>query len=140
MYNVVAILSGFIFGVGLTVSQMINAKKVLNFLDITGQWDPSLILVLIAGLVVAALGYYFVLKQAKPALGASFQLPKTDTIDRYLISGAIIFGIGWGISGYCPGPGITALGIGSFDPFFFIIGFAIGSFAASYFNHKICND
>jgi len=111
-----ALVSGFIFGIGLMVSQMTNPDKVLNFLDVTGQWDPSLLLVLGGAVVTTTLFYRRIFLIKTPLLETRFYLPETTVIDRALILGALLFGIGWGLMGYCPGPAITSLGVRFYDP------------------------
>ncbi len=111
-----ALVSGFIFGLGLMLSQMTNPNKVLNFLDVTGQWDPSLLLVLGGAVVTTTLLYRKIFTIETPVLGSQFYLPETTVIDRALILGALLFGIGWGLIGYCPGPAIASLGIRFYDP------------------------
>jgi len=106
---------GLIFGLGLTVSQMINPAKVLAFLDITGAWDPSLALVMASALAVTAIGYRLVWRRRRPLAGGSFQVPSTQAIDARLIGGSVLFGLGWGLAGLCPGPAIAALGTGRPD-------------------------
>lgn len=110
---------GLLFGLGLTISSMVNPAKVLNFLDITGQWDPSLALVMGSALAVAALGYRFVLKRPAPALANAFQIPAKSTIDTQLILGAALFGIGWGLVGLCPGPALAVLHTGMSEALIF---------------------
>ena len=107
-----ALLAGILFGLGLAVSQMINPAKVLGFLDIAGRWDPSLALVMAGALGVTALGYYFVLRRPAPLLAARFEVPTVHEIDRRLLAGAVVFGIGWGLVGFCPGPAIASLAYG----------------------------
>ena len=107
-----ALLAGILFGLGLAVSQMINPAKVLGFLDIAGRWDPSLALVMAGALGVTALGYYFVLRRPAPLLAARFEVPTVREIDRRLLAGAVVFGIGWGLVGFCPGPAIASLAYG----------------------------
>ena len=105
-------LSGLLFGLGLTISGMINPAKVIGFLDVTGNWDPSLALVMASGLAVTVPGFHFILKQKRPLFEAKFFLPGKTDIDLRLVSGAVLFGIGWGLAGLCPGPalaGITSL-------------------------------
>ena len=111
-----ALVSGFIFGIGLMVSQMANPDKVLNFLDVTGQWDPSLLLVLGGAVVTTTLLYRRIFLIKTPLLETRFYLPETTVIDRALILGALLFGIGWGLIGYCPGPAIASLGVRFYDP------------------------
>ena len=102
-------LSGLLFGLGLTVSAMVNPAKVIGFLDIAGNWDPSLALVMIGGLLITLPAFQLILKRDRPLLESRFFLPARTDIDRRLIGGAILFGIGWGLAGLCPGPALTAL-------------------------------
>jgi len=102
-------VSGFLFGLGLATANMTNPAKVLAFLDVTGTWDPSLMVVFAAALGVTLPGFHLVLKQHQPRYAQQFLLPTSQDIDRKLIGGASLFGIGWGIAGYCPGPALTAL-------------------------------
>lgn len=101
--------AGLVFGIGLVVSGMSNPAKVLNFLDVFGTWDPSLAFVMGGAVVTTFIGYRLVLARPRPLVTPAFDLPKTTTIDRPLVAGAILFGIGWGLGGYCPGPAWTAL-------------------------------
>ncbi len=101
--NISAMFSGLLFGLGLAISQMINPEKVLAFLDITGNWDPSLMLVLAGAVGVSLGGYHLVLQQPHPLFKGKFYLPTRHDIDLPLLLGAGIFGVGWGIAGYCPG-------------------------------------
>jgi hypothetical protein len=103
-----ALGAGFLFGIGLWVSGMANPRKVLGFLDITGDWDASLLLVMAGAVAVTALAFRRVLKRGKPLLEKTFDLPRRKDIDLPLVAGSAIFGIGWGIAGYCPGPALTA--------------------------------
>jgi len=123
-----ALLCGFIFGCGLTISMMINPNKIINFLDITGNWDPSLALVMLSAVTITWIGYHLVLRQTHPKFGNKFFIPEKKSIDLRLVLGAAIFGIGWGASGYCPGPAITALGLRIADAFYFITGMLISLF------------
>ena len=103
MKQIIALVAGVIFGAGLAISQMVDPQKVLNFLDIIGRWDPSLIFVMGAGLAVFGLAYFFVIKKRKIAIfGAAITLSNPAGINRPLLIGAAIFGLGWGISGICP--------------------------------------
>ncbi len=128
IYNLAALLCGLLFGFGLTISQMINANKILNFLDITGNWDPSLALVMLSAVVVTWLGYRFVMRQPHPKLAEKFFLSEKKSIDAKLMIGSAIFGIGWGLAGYCPGPAMTALGLGILDAVYFVVGMLAGLF------------
>lgn len=111
--NFAALASGVVFGLGLSLAQMTNPDKVLNFLDISGHWDPSLLLVLGGAVALSALGYTLVFKRTKPVWDNLFHLPLAKSIDKPLIIGSALFGIGWGISGYCPGPAIASIGFGN---------------------------
>lgn len=102
-------LSGLVFGLGLLLSGMANPAKVLNFLDVAGAWDPSLAFVMGGAAAVSFAGFRLAWRRDAPALMPSFDLPTRDDVDRPLLTGAAIFGIGWGIGGFCPGPAWTAL-------------------------------
>lgn len=102
-------LSGLVFGLGLVISGMANPAKVLNFLDLAGSWDPSLAFVMGGATVTAFIGYRLVWRRQAPVLEQTFDIPKSRSIDRPLVTGAALFGIGWGIGGFCPGPAWTAL-------------------------------
>jgi uncharacterized membrane protein YedE/YeeE len=127
----IALCSGFIFGLGLSLSQMIDRQRVLGFLDIWGDWDSTLLFVLAGAVTTTLVTFRFVLRMHHPLLVANFSLPTKTIIDRQLILGAIIFGIGWGISGYCPGPALTSILSGSGNPILFIAAFIFGSLLQS---------
>ncbi|RRH78227.1 DUF6691 family protein [Falsigemmobacter faecalis] len=129
MRLVTALFLGLIFGAGITFGGMINPAKVLNFFDIAGTWDPSLALVMGAALVVTGLGYHFVLRRPAPVFEAEFHLPQKRSPDPALIGGAVLFGIGWGIAGFCPGGAIPALGLGEGKAFLFIASMLAGIWA-----------
>tara|TARA_B100000809_G_scaffold242350_1_gene266349 strand:+ start:263 stop:691 length:429 start_codon:yes stop_codon:yes gene_type:complete len=118
--NLSALLAGLIFGLGLTISQMVNPTKVLGFLDLLGNWDPSLAFVMGGGLVVTFIGYRLVLRRPKPIADLKFQIPQKKEIDTKLATGAVLFGIGWGLVGLCPGPAIAALTIGGTPALIFL--------------------
>lgn len=106
--NFTAFCSGLVFSLGLLLSQMVNPQKVLNFLDFFGNWDPSLLLVMAAALVVYWLAFFLIKpKMSKPVFASDFQLPNKSTLDKSLLSGAVLFGLGWGITGLCPGPALA---------------------------------
>ena len=109
MRGIVALLCGIVFGVGLAVSGMTDTAKVLGFLDVAGNWIPDLAFVMGGAVCVTLVAFRFVLKMKKPLLSASFSLPTKSSLDGRLLSGAAIFGIGWGVYGYCPGPALSAL-------------------------------
>ena len=123
-------LSGLLFGIGLAVSGMVNRMKILTFLDITGSWDPTLIFVMGSGLVVATIGYRLVFARGRPLFADRFYLPTVTDIDARLVIGSAIFGLGWGISGFCPGPGVASLVLGHIESFAFVIAMAVGALAA----------
>lgn len=104
-----ALLSGLVFGLGLAIAGMTDPRKVLGFLDLAGDWDPSLLLVLGSAVIVAALGYHWVRCKPAPLFDQQFWLPENTRIDTPLVVGALLFGVGWGIAGYCPGPAIATL-------------------------------
>lgn len=116
----IALVSGLIFGVGLVISQMMNPAKVLNFLDVAGHWDPSLAFVMAGAIPVAALGFYFGRRRKAPVFAKTFQTPAQTRIDFRLIAGAALFGIGWGLVGFCPGPALAALQSGRHEVFIFV--------------------
>ncbi len=109
MRNVTNLVAGLVFGLGLLISGMANPAKVQNFLDPFGTFDPSLIFVMAGAAVVTLIGYRLLLRRPKPVLAARFYLPAAKDIDARLVGGAALFGIGWGLSGFCPGPAITSL-------------------------------
>ena len=117
---------GMLFGAGLTVSQMINPAKVLSFLDFTGNWDPTLGVVMIGALGGAIPGFMNATRRETPLLGAVFQIPSRQDVDAPLIGGATLFGIGWGLSGFCPGPAIAALSSGLWPVFVFVAAMIAG--------------
>lgn len=126
MDRLTAILSGIVFGAGLALSGMVNPMKVQNFLDILGSWDPTLIFVMGAGLVVTFFGYRAVMKMPRPLYAAGFHLPDACFIDRRLLAGAALFGLGWGLTGFCPGPAIASIVFGLWPSFLFVAAMAVG--------------
>ncbi|ANG64112.1 hypothetical protein A8C75_17630 [Marinobacterium aestuarii] len=122
-------LTGALFSAGLMISGMINPAKVIGFLDVFGDWDPSLAFVMAFAVLVYAIGLRFVLKRPKPLFEASFSLPKGSVIDRKLVGGAILFGIGWGLVGLCPGPAIAALGAAPGQAAIFVVAMLAGMLA-----------
>ncbi|MGB3901243.1 DUF6691 family protein [Aminobacter sp. J41] len=121
---------GLLFGVGLVISGMADPAKVLNFLDLFGTWDPSLAFVMGGAVVVAFAGYRLVLARGEPIVGGSFHLPTRNDIDARVIAGPAIFGIGWGLGGFCPGPALTALGLGASGTLAFVPAMIIGMWTA----------
>ncbi|HYG86541.1 MAG TPA: YeeE/YedE family protein [Azospirillum sp.] len=121
-----ALLAGMLFGLGLAVSGMVNPAKVLGFLDITGRWDPSLALVMAGALAVAMLGFRVALRRPAPLLDEQFALPGGQGIDGRLVTGAALFGVGWGLVGFCPGPAVASLAFGLGDSFTFVAAMFVG--------------
>lgn len=126
-------LIGLIFGLGISLSGMANPAKVLNFFDFAGTWDPSLALVMGAALTVAFIGYRLVFRRPAPLLEPTFTVPGNNRIDARLIGGSAVFGIGWGIAGFCPGGALPALGTGRTEVFIFVAALLAGIFGAKAF-------
>ncbi len=120
------LLAGVLMGLGLAVSGMINPAKVLNFLDLAGDWDPTLVIVMASALLTTMVGYRLVLRRETPLFAASYSLPGRREIDLRLITGAALFGFGWGLAGFCPGPAIAALTSLRAEPFIFVAAMAVG--------------
>ncbi|MEM6452086.1 MAG: DUF6691 family protein [Cyanobacteria bacterium P01_D01_bin.105] len=125
----IALIAGILFGLGLGLSQMIDRERVLGFLDVVGIWDPTLLFVLGGAVSVSVVTFRFILRQQQPFFEVTFKLPTRQTIDLPLLGGAVLFGVGWGISGYCPGPGIVGLMLGTWNPVLFLISLAAGMLA-----------
>ena len=121
-----ALLAGALFGLGLSVSQMINPEKVLSFLDFFGAWDPSLALVMLGAVSVSTIVFRLALKQPRPLLAGTFQVPSRSDIDSRLIVGGVIFGLGWGLVGWCPGPAIASLVLAHVESFVFVAAMIAG--------------
>ncbi len=121
-----ALISGVLFGLGLTLSGMSDPAKVQGFLNITGNWVPDLIFVMGGAVFVTVLLTPLILKRTAPLMADSFSLPLATALDKRLIAGAILFGIGWGLSGYCPGPAVVSLLYGYESTFVFLIGMLLG--------------
>ena len=135
--NKAALLCGILFGLGLAISQMNNPDKVLAFLDVTGNWDASLAFVMGGALITLATLQHFILKRHQPICETKFHLPKTNNpIDKRLILGAIIFGIGWGLVGFCPGAVLAAFGDGKIEPFLFALALGAGMVLFNKFHEK----
>lgn len=134
--NIVALISGIIFGLGLALSQMIDPNKVLNFLDVFGNWDPSLAFVMMGALAVSMLSFRFILKRPTPVLESGFHVTKQASITKPLLLGAGLFGIGWGMTGYCPGPAVASLGIMSIEGLVMVVAIYAGFFCHRWFATK----
>ncbi len=121
-----AFLIGAVFGIGILISGMANPAKVINFFDVAGTWDPSLLLVMVAALVTAMVGYRVVFARPAPQFSDRFHTPQSTQIDAPLVLGSAAFGLGWGIAGFCPGGAIPALAIGRIEPVLFVVAMAVG--------------
>ncbi|GHA18593.1 membrane protein [Devosia pacifica] len=119
-------LFGLLFGTGIAISGMANPAKVLNFFDFAGTWDPSLAFVMAGALAVTAIGYRLVFRRKAPLFEDRFHLPASNRIDANLLGGSALFGIGWGITGFCPGGSIPALGLGEPDALIFVAAMMLG--------------
>ena len=126
-----ALISGLIFGIGLLLSGMTNPAKVVNFLDITGSWDPSLIFVMGAAVAVTLPGFYLVNHSPRPLFHPRYYMPTSRDIDARLVTGSALFGVGWGLGGFCPGPALTALPTGVTDVLVFVAALCAGLIAAN---------
>jgi uncharacterized protein len=122
---------GIIFAFGLAVSEMINPARVIGFLDVSGRWDPTLLLVIAGALVVTVPIFPVILHRSKPFLAAQFSLPTKTQVDLPLLFGAATFGAGWGLAGFCPGPALAALASGSPKVILFVIAMLLGQWLAS---------
>ena len=132
--HISALLAGLVFGLGLTISEMVNPAKVLAFLDLLGSWDPSLAFVMGGALIVTAIGYRLVWMQPKPVFADRFQVPGDRSIDTRLAVGAVMFGVGWGLVGLCPGPAISALTLGGIPVLVFLAAMGTGMAAFEAFD------
>jgi uncharacterized protein len=128
---ITATVSGILFGAGLALSGMMNPAKVIGFLDLFGDWDPSLAFVMAGAMIVAMIGYRIGRHRSQPAFDSTFHLPTRTAIDRHLILGAVLFGLGWGIAGLCPGPALAALVTGSTDILIFTAAMMLGIYGFS---------
>jgi len=124
---------GIIFGLGLAVSEMINPARVIGFLDIAGRWDPTLMFVMGGALAITLPAFAFILPRARPLLDGEFFLPTKRDIDRPLILGSALFGVGWGLSGFCPGPALAGLASGAPGVMLFVVAMIAGQWLAGRF-------
>lgn len=124
--NIIGLLAGLLFGIGLLISGMTDPVKVQGFLDVFGAWDISLALVMGGGLIVAIVGVQLAKRQQTSWIGTSIDMPSKTVINKKLLIGAMLFGIGWGLVGICPGPGIVLLGTGQWQAYIFIPAMIIG--------------
>jgi len=124
--SMVAFIAGIIFSAGLTISRMIDPAKVLGFLDVFGQWDASLALVMASALLVMAIAWRLAVQRNQPVFAENFPAPAKQNIDARLVGGAILFGVGWGLIGLCPGPAISGLALGRWEVVIFVIAMLVG--------------
>lgn len=129
-------LIGLVFGVGISMSGMANPAKVLNFFDVAGTWDPSLAFVMGGALIVAFVGYRMVFRRSAPLMDTTFHLPTKTALDARLIGGSALFGVGWGIAGFCPGGALPALGTGRLDVALFVAALIAGMAAARWVQNQ----
>jgi uncharacterized membrane protein YedE/YeeE len=134
MNKIISLISGAIFGFGLTASSMTNPAKVLGFLDLFGQWDPSLIFVMIGAIIISSPFFFLLKSKIKPLFAQTFSIPEIKRIDAKLIIGSSLFGIGWGAVGLCPGPAISSLALLNNYSLAFIASMFLGFLLAKVFN------
>ena len=132
-----ALLSGTLFGLGLAISGMANPAKVLGFLDVAGAWDPTLALVMLGALAVTTPAFRYVLRRRQPWFAPGFALPTKTDLEPRLITGAALFGVGWGLAGFCPGPAVTALVSGNSTVFAFVAAMLAGFLAHDRLNDRL---
>ncbi|QEZ93006.1 DUF6691 family protein [Proteus sp. CD3] len=126
MTKFVAFLCGLLFSAGLIVGGMSNPQKILAFLDITGNWDPSLLIIMGAGLVVSVIGYQLTRRRQLSVLACPLNIPTNKVIDKPLVLGSALFGLGWGLAGICPGPGLVLVGAGFYQGILFVLAMIVG--------------
>ena len=126
MVFIAALLSGLVFGLGLLVSGMANPAKVLGFLDLGGLWDPSLAFVMGGAIAVAAVAFAVARRRSVSLLGTAMHLPSARQIDRRLVGGSLLFGVGWGVAGFCPGPALVGVGMGLAQAWVFVAAMLVG--------------
>jgi len=124
------LIAGLVFGAGLSISGLMNPEKVVAFLDLVGDWDPSLAFVMLGGVAVSAAGFKLVLRRDRPIFESNFAVPNRTDLDARLLTGAGIFGIGWGLGGYCPGPALSGIGFGAAETLIFVSAMVLGMMAA----------
>ena len=134
MSKLVSLFCGIIFGIGLVISQMINPAKVLGFLNLFGEWDPSLVFVMIGALIVSSPLFHLFKNKEKPIFSTSFSISENKEIDKRLIIGSILFGAGWGLVGLCPGPAISSIALFNVSSVTFVFSMFIGFYIASKIN------
>ena len=136
MLALTSLLGGLVFGLGLIVSGMANPAKVLGFLDVTGRWDPSLAFVMAGAIAVCVVAFALARRRTASLLGAPMRLPATRAIDRRLVIGSALFGMGWGIAGFCPGPALVSLGMGEVKGLVFVAAMLAGMGVFEFFERR----
>ena len=134
MNKLVALFCGTIFGIGLVISQMVNPAKVLGFLNVFSEWDPSLAFVMIGALIISSPLFHLFKNKEKPIFSTSFSISENKKIDKRLIFGSILFGAGWGLAGLCPGPAISSIALLNISSVTFVFSMFIGFYIASKIN------
>ena len=134
MNKLISLIAGIIFGIGLVVSEMVNPAKVLAFLDLFGNWDPSLAFVMIGALVVSSPLFHLIKNNQKPLLAEKFNYSNNKEINNKLIIGSALFGAGWGLGGLCPGPAISSLALLNINSIIFVFAMFIGFYLVKFFN------
>ena len=134
MNKLVALFCGIIFGIGLVISQMINPSKVLGFLNVFGEWDPSLAFVMIGALIISSPLFHLFKNKEKPIFSTSFSISENKEIDKRLIFGSILFGAGWGLAGLCPGPAISSIALFNISSVTFVFSMFVGFYIVSKIN------
>jgi len=136
MSKLVSLFCGIIFGIGLVISEMINPEKVLGFLNLFDDWDPSLAFVMIGALVISSPLFHFFKNKEKPIFSSSFSISNKKEVDKKLILGSVFFGAGWGLVGLCPGPALSSLAILNISSIMFVIFMFIGFYLAKIFSSE----
>jgi len=134
MNKLVSLITGIIFGIGLVISEMINPEKVLGFLDIFGNWDPSLALVMIGALIVSSPMFHLLKKRKKPIFANEFNYSNNKNLNKGLIYGSVLFGAGWGLAGLCPGPAISSLALLNIYSIIFVVSMFVGFYFVKFLN------
>ena len=131
MNKIVSLFCGIVFGIGLVISEMINPEKVLGFLNLFDQWDPSLAFVMVGALIVSTPLYHLFKNKDKPLFNSNFSISTNKEIDKKLIVGSVVFGAGWGLVGLCPGPAISSIALLNISSAIFVISMFVGFYIAS---------
>ena len=134
MNKLISLISGIIFGIGLVVSEMVNPAKVLGFLDLFGNWDPSLVFVMIGALIISSPLFHVIKKRKKPIFVEQFNYSNNKEINNKLIIGSALFGAGWGLGGLCPGPAISSIALLNINSITFVFAMFIGFYIVKFFN------